>query len=170
MTEQLLWQALGEQVKQFDARVESLRRRVSTAHWIVEEMDEITPAVHRLAANLSQAQDLSRKAALEGRIKAIQVFGEEADEVLRAAARLCETILALCREAIDAGRRIETWAEFEQAAGEIRQMPEGWRKKWPFIDPVMLEKTAIEYAEGRYQTAQDAFHELRSRHTPIVAS
>ncbi len=162
MTEQLLWQAFGDQVKLFDARVEPVRRRDAADLSILEEMEQAAPALLRLSTSLRMAQEATRKAALEGRIQAIQQVGEEVDEVLQAAARLSESILKLCHEATDAGHVIVGLKDLERAAGELRGMPDRWRNQWPLIDVGMLEQSAIDHAEGRFQWARDAFHELRS--------
>ena len=164
MTEQLLWQAFDDQIKHFDARIDPRRRPGAAPHWIVVEMPEIAPAMARLAAGLAELQETPRRAALGGRIKAIQLSGTSVLDILDAASRLCDAISKLCLAAVAAGHTIESLPEFDRAAHQIRPMPESWRCRWPFVDAATIEKSSRDLADGRFQSARDVFHELRSHH------
>jgi hypothetical protein len=164
MTEQFLCQFCNDQVQFFNALVEP-RRPDETDDRFVAEITEIVPAMFRLSKSLQYVQDVTRKAALEGRIKTIQATGEGVDSLLDAAVRLCEVLQARCHKAIAAGHEIEPLPDLARITDDIRRMREDWIRKWPFVDSAMLERSAVEYAEGKFQTAKDALHELRNHHS-----
>jgi hypothetical protein len=67
--------------------------------------------------------------------------------------------LAACVKSAEAGPGA---AELAKALEEVKEGRAEFRRRWPFLDPEAWRRTREDLEAGRYQSAREVVHELRS--------
>ena len=104
-----------------------------------------------------------RRRAYNHQICDFQEVGEAVVHTIEAAEKVMDAVQNGVSLAQSLGHAIANGEELNQVTAQVVQIKDDFVKRWPWVNPAMWERTAVEIKGGLCRSVGDILHEPRGR-------